>query len=865
MLTRKKAFVMLLLGTFAASQTAGSPGITAYAASSGSTAATAASTVTEVSTLNGLSALRLGTALQVKLSHLGIQSQTGGNILTYTLTYTNTAGSSVNLADYFSKIVTAGGSVIKGIPVSADSAVKKIPAKQSTSLTYYANIGTAASVKGLKINIYGWNFSAANYEQRIGTFTIPSNYSLSSLIGETRKVELGSITAGTKAESVQIYKYNGKVYAKFGLSLTNLGTKVLTDPGYTLYLKSSGGSVFTLTLDDSSSEFKLQPQEKRTLYYMTEIPSYMNVTGMTLQIAKLDEGLKLYLPVSSYALPAAGTADFNVAAGYTKKVTINSNIVDMQLLKANVHADNGNGSWSYQFRVKNTGSKAVTLPAYELAVKSAEGYSFPVTATAFNSLTLKPLEEKLIELSASVPLELAQNKLKLEMIAPSSGSISSESSSNGSSESSASSSKVTLPLAYFKIPYTLESNTYVTAETSVTNSYGTFGVTLNTLQRLPWGSEDLVQASLTIRNATSKTITLPAFTGILLVDQKDLTSSAQTYTDNSSSVLAPGASTQITVQGHIPYTLDFRQVKLILQETKGTEVSQFLSLSTSDSAVKSVAPLDAGEAFKITATGKKATVKERSTLLYTGTGSNLLYSEVEMNSDEVRQADLARLYGQFRTADGQYFEATANQSELPTSPEGKTLVTFWAKVPAALDTAGLQLYISQAIADGKLTAAGTAATGYVNTAALTLTPAEVTPFNNLASVPIFPYTLAVTSSTGELTKGASSIAMTFNYNLNQDTTYQTGAYQHKLILQVIDPYGQYHEKSLTLGTDLIIGTNNTYSTTLSSSLFKNLSSGTYALKFYDEFQGMRTELASQAYSLEVTTKATTSSPEGAAQ
>ncbi|MFD1908632.1 hypothetical protein ACFSQ7_38525 [Paenibacillus rhizoplanae] len=321
---------------------------------------------------------------------------------------------------------------------------------------------------------------------------------------------------------------------------------------------------------------------------MTEIPSYMNVTRMTLQIAKLDEGLKLYLPVSSYALPAAVTADFTVAAGYTKKVSIDSNLVDMQLLKVSVHADNGNGVWSYQLRVKNTGSTAVTLPAYELNVKSAEGYSFPVTATALSSLTLKPLEEKLIELSASVPLELAQNSLELRMIAP-----------------AASADKITLPVAYFRIPYTPESQIHLAAETSVTNTYGTFAVSLDSLLRLPWGSEDLVQASLTIRNATSKTITLPAFTGILLVDQKDLTSSAQTYTDNSSSVLAPGASTQITVQGHIPYTLDFRQVKLILQETKGTEVSQFLSLSTSDSAIKSVAPLDAGEAFKITATGKK--------------------------------------------------------------------------------------------------------------------------------------------------------------------------------------------------------------------------------------------------------------------
>ncbi|WP_238654248.1 hypothetical protein [Paenibacillus piscarius] len=849
MLTRKKAFALLLLSTFAAIQTAGSPGTAAYAASSGSTAAAAAKTVTEVSTLNGLSALKLGTTLQVKLSNVGIQSQTGGNILTYTLTYTNNAGSSVNLADYFSKIVTAGGSTLKGKPVSADSAVKKIPAKQSISLTYYANIGAAASVKGLKINLYGWNFSAANYEQRIGTFTIPANYSLSSLIGETRKVELGGITAGTTAESVQIYKYNGKVYAKVGLSLTNLGTKVLTDPGYAWYLKSSGGSVFTLALDDSSSEFKLQPQEKKTLYYMTEIPSYMNVSKLTLQIAKLDEGLKLYLPVSSYILPAAVTADFTVAAGYTKKVSVGSNHVDMQLLKASVHADNGNGVWSYQLRVKNTGSQAVTLPAYELNVQSAEGYSFPVTATAFDSLTLKPLEEKLIELSAKVPLELAQNSLELQMIAP-----------------AASADKITLPVAYFRIPYTPESQIHLASETGVTNTYGTFAVSLDSLLRLPWGSEDLVLAKLTIRNATSKSITLPPLTGVLLADQQDLSSSSQTYTDNSSSVLAPGASTQITVQGRIPYTLDVRQIKLILQETKGTEVSQFLSLSTSDSPVKSVAPLAAGEAFKITATGKQATVKERSTLLYTGTGSNLVYSEVEMNSDEVRQADLARLYAQFRTADGQFFEATVSQSELSTSPGGKTLVTFWAKVPATLDTAGLQLYVSQAIADGKLTAAGTAATGYVNTAALTLTPAEVTPMTNLASVPLFPYTLAVTSSTGELTKGANSIAVTFNYNLNQDTTYQTGAYQHKLILQIIDPYGQSHEKALTPGTDLTLGTNNSYSTTLSSVLFKNLSSGTYALKFYDEFQGVRTEIASQAYALEVTAKAAAAtSSEGAAQ
>lgn len=319
---------------------------------------------------------------------------------------------------------------------------------------------------------------------------------------------------------------------------------------------------------------------------MTEVPAYMNTSKMELQIAALDEGLKLYLPVASYALPAAVTADFTVAAGAIKKVSIDNNVVDMQLKSSAVYAENENGIWTYQLRVKNTGSTAVTLPAYELSVKSAEGYTFPVTTTAFSSLTLKPLEERLIELTASIPLELAQDTLQLQVIPPAAAD---------------NSGKIVLPAAYFKIPYKLESNTHVTTEASVTNNYGTFGVTLQSLQRLPWGDEDLVQARLSIRNSSSKTITLPKLTGILKADLNDLTSSTQVVVDNDVSILAPGESAQVTVLAHIPYTLDYSQTKIILQETSG----QFLSLSTSDGAVTSLAPLAAGSAIRITSTGKR--------------------------------------------------------------------------------------------------------------------------------------------------------------------------------------------------------------------------------------------------------------------
>ncbi|WP_150275176.1 hypothetical protein [Paenibacillus tepidiphilus] len=836
---RSKAFVLLLLSTIAVSQFPGFAAGTVAEAASSAAAATAAAQ-TGVSTLAGLSAMKLGSSFSVKLSDVGILAQEGGNILTYTLTYTNTAGTSVNLANYFSKVLTPGGSIIKGLAVSADAQTKKIAGKETKSITYYANIGQASSVKGLKVNMYGWNFSAADYEQRIGTFTVPANYSLSALQGESRKITLGSIPATTQASALQIYNYNGKAYAKVGLTVTNLGTKVLTDPGYSLYLKSSGGSVFTLALDESSSEYKIQPQEKKTLYFMTEIPAYMNTKSMTLQIAKLDESLKLYLPVVSYSLPAASNASFTVAAGYTKKVSIDSNIVELQLLKAAVSADNGSAAWSYQFRIKNTGSKAVAVPAYELSVQSSEGYSFPVTTTAFNNLTLKPLEEQVIALDTSIPLELKQDKLQLRVVPPA---------------GTDSTSKVVLPVAYFSIPYTLQTNSHVAAETSVTNNYGTFGVTLNSLQRLPWGSKDLLQAKLTIRNSTSKTVTLPALTGILKVDGTDLTSSSQLYSEDAGTTLAPGAATELSVLASIPYTLSFGQAKILLQTVSGTETKQFLLLTTADGATTAIAPLAAGEGFTITSAGKKAAVTERVTTVYKGTDTNVVYTELEMNSQETRQADLSRLYAQFRSVNGEVFEATANQSELSTSPGGKTLVSFWAKIPASVNTSGLQLYVSQSVAGGKLTSAGTEAAGYVSTAALTLSPSLVTPAAALTSVSMYPYTLAVGSSSGELTQGTSKLAISFNYKLDQDTAYQMGTYQHKLVLRVVDPFGQYFDKALSTGTDLTVGSYSTYTTTIDNSLYKSLNGGTYRLELYDEFQGQRALLGSQSYTINVTVKA----------
>jgi hypothetical protein len=302
---RKAKVAAIMLSTAVLSQSVAYGSYTAYAAST-SASSTKATTAT-VSTLDTLGSITLKSSFSVKLTDVGFLTQDGGNILTYTLSYYNGSGNSINLIDFFSKVTTSGGTVVQGRAIASSATIKSIPPKSSQAITYYVNVGKANSLKGVNISLFGWDFTKSDYQKKIGTFTLPTSYSQAIARGQSKKVTLNNLPVTTKAESLQIYKDNGKVYAKVGVSFTNQGNKVLSNTGLKGYLASAGGSVFELTLDDASSNIKIQPQEKKTLYYLTEIPSYMNTDNMILQFAGEDPLLKIAYPVVSYNLPAATT------------------------------------------------------------------------------------------------------------------------------------------------------------------------------------------------------------------------------------------------------------------------------------------------------------------------------------------------------------------------------------------------------------------------------------------------------------------------------------------------------------------------------------------------------------------------------
>ncbi|MEK3700089.1 hypothetical protein NYE33_24210 [Paenibacillus sp. FSL R10-2199] len=853
-------YAALLVSTLVAGQLAGSIAapVAAAAATSKNAAAPAAAPAFK------FNSVPLGAGVTAVLENVNIWSQTGGNIVSYTLKYTNSGNSSASLLKYFSRVVTPGGSVLPGNPVGTDALKKKVGAKESLSVTYYVNVGQTSSLQGLKISMLVWDAKAKGYLKQTGSYAVPANYSTAAAAGTSLNTTMNDIPVTASADSLQLYKYGGKVYAKVGLNLTNKGNKVLGDPGYSAYLVSASGTSFELALSSTQADYKIQPQEKRSIYYLAEIPVYLKTDNMKLQFTQKDETTKLELPKSAYKLPAATSPNLVVGSGVVKKIIVNSNTIETLIRNANVYSQDADAVWTFQMQIKNTGNKAVTLPSYELAVKSQKGTTFPVSAKGLSGVTLKPLETKIIPLTVRVPLEVEQSGLQLLMIeavgadnisGPDSSGTSEGAGTTGTPGTPAPASPVTattkmiFPVAYFVIPYALRADVMTGQEYMTTNSYGSFSYSIQSLQRYPWRDDDIVAARLRITNTQTVSLTIPELKGSIKLDNDSLPVTTELYMDNKeSSVLAPGKSVELYVLGKIAYTSEFRDMRVALNGTQNSESVPFLDLSVNNS-INSIPTIAQGKSYTISKKGKAASLKENKTTVYEGENYNLVYTELLLSSEEKRQSKMARLQAYYKTKDGQYFEASSSQSDNSASPGAKQLVVFWTKLPKAADIADISLYLGAGINGGKLIESKEEATGFVDVAALQLNPQGNVPASTLASTVLYPYTISVQSSEGKHLRSSDTLDITINYGLKRDNQYDAGALEHKLILQITDPFGISTEKTLTLGTDLTEGTNNQYSLSISRTLYKTMGGGAYSLTFYDEFQGERIKLGSQAYAV----------------
>ncbi|PYY29552.1 hypothetical protein [Paenibacillus illinoisensis] len=845
---QRKLFVSLLASTLLISSTAGiamaaSTTNKTSANSSNSTSKKKVTTTTNkvVHTLNNLSPVKVTSRSTVKLTDVNILSQDDGNVVTYTLTYKNNDSTPMVMLDYWSKVKTKGGTLFSPKLIAKDQEKKTVAPGSTVDLTYVMKVGREVKLSDLNFLIVKWDFSQANYERTLGKFNVPASYSITTPVGKTKTVRLSDSAVKVKVAGIKVFPGEDKnQYVKLGVNLNNISYKLLENPNIKWILRTPSGTNYPLTPDKDSTSVSIQAQANKALSLMASLPTSVKLQKSELLLVEEQGEEKTVLPVAALQLPEASKTNVEVAANQPNIISVEGQRLSTLLESAKVRVDDGAYDLNMQLMLKNEGKKAIKVPTYTFEVRTADGTVYPIETKALDALKLNPGDIKTIKLNTSLQGDGDTSKIKLYAMSPMNKSESTESATPSNSF------EFSYPVGVYAIPQTVSSGDGLTTESVIKNNKGTFGVSLGSLQRLPWLDSDIVAAKVTIRNAGTKTVQLPELEAMFTIDSAQVDGDKKLIYTQSGKLLGAGMTTEAYLLTKIPSELRMSRLEVsLIEKVSEEETNEWITLNTSG-LIQPISYVGTGKTYTSGTADKETEMGVRRTIRYPGTSSDIVYTEFEMTNKSLRQSGLGKLVGYFKTSDGQYYRATAKQSERLPGPGQQSIVTFWAKVPKTGTFSDMRLIVGEGIADSKFVTGEGEATAYVNALSFEVPPTSINVLGTLTNIDLYPYTFTANSVRAYLA-GSSSVQVEMNYSLSRNEEIEMGENEHKLILTLTDQAGKTFEKELAIGTDLKIGTNQTLSWSIEDSFFEKMRGGSYRLSVYDQFQGQRIRLAEQGY------------------
>ncbi|WP_405154159.1 hypothetical protein [Paenibacillus sp. FSL K6-0108] len=799
-----------------------------------------------VHTLANVPAVKVTARSTVKLTDVNLLSQDDGNTVTYTLTYQNNDSEPMMMLDYWSKVKTKGGTSFSPKLITKDQEKKTVSPGSTVDLTYVMKVGREVKLSDLNFLIVKWDFSKPNYESALGKFNVPASYSITTPVGNTKTVRLSDSAVKVKVSGIKVYPgEDKKQYVKVGVNLNNISYKLLDNPNIKWILRTPNGMNYPLTPDKDSTGISIQAQANKTLSLMASLPTALKLEKSELLLVEEQGEEKIALPVAALQLPEASQSNVDTAANQPNIISIDGQPVSTLLESTRVRTEDEEYDLTMQMVIKNQGKKEVKVPKYALEIRTADGTAYPIETKALDDLKLKPGATKTIKLITTIQGDGDTSKIKLYAMTP----ITKEEGKEGNTN--ASSFEFSYPVGIYAIPEFVTSGDGLTTETVIKNSKGTFGVSVGSLQRLPWTDSDIIAAKVTIRNASAKTVQLPELEAMFTIDSARIDGDTKLIRAQGGKLLGPGMTTEAYLLTKIPSELKMSRLEVTLLEKVGEEeTNDWITLSTSG-IIQPLSYVGAGKTFTQGTSEKETELGVRRTYVYPGSSSDIVYTEFEMTNKSLRQSGLAKLVGYYKTADGQYYKATAKQADRVPGPGQKSVVTFWAKVPKSVKTlSDMRLIVGEGVADNKFISGEGEATAYVNAMSFEVQPTSLSVQSSLNDIDLYPYKFSGSNIRAYLT-GGTAVQIEMIYSLTQEESVDSGEYGHKLILSLTDGSGKVFDKELTPGTDLKTGINQTLNWSIDDTVFDKIRGGSYRVALYDVFEGHRIRLAEQGYSYDV--------------
>ncbi|WP_339311058.1 hypothetical protein NZ043_06315 [Paenibacillus sp. FSL k6-2145] len=802
-----------------------------------------------VHTLAKVPAVKVTARSTVKLTDVNILSQDDGNTVTYTLTYKNNDSTPMMMLDYWSKVKTKGGTSFSPKLIAKDQEKKTVSPGSTVDLTYVMKVGREVKLSDLNFLIVKWDFSKPNYESTLGKFNVPASYSITTPVGKTKTVRLSDSAVKVKVSGIKVYPgENKKQYVKVGVNLNNISYKLLDNPNIKWILRTPGGTNYPLTPDKDSTSVNIQAQANKTLNLMASLPTALKLEKSELLLVEEQGEEKTALPVAALQLPEASQTNVNVAANQPNIISIDGQPVSTLLESARVRGEDEEFDLTMQWVIKNQGKKEVKVPKYALEIRTEDGTSYPIETKALDDLKLKPGATKTIKLITTIQGDGDTSKIKLYAMTPTTKDESKEGETSGGG---ASGFEFSYPVGIYAIPESVTSGDGLTTETVIKNSKGTFGVSVGSLQRLPWTDSDIIAAKVTIRNASAKTVQLPELEAMFTIDSARIDGDTKLISAQGGKLLGSGMVMEAYLLTKIPSELNMSRLELtLLEKVSEEEKNDWITLSTSG-LIQPLSYVGEGKTYTQGTSDKETELGIRRTYVYPGSSSDIVYTEFEMTNKSLRQSGLAKLVGYYKTADGQYYKATAKQANRVPGPGQKSIVTFWAKVPKSVKTlSDMRLIVGEGVADNKFVTGEGDATAYVNAMSFEVQPKSLSVLSSLNDIDLYPFKFSGSNIKAYLT-GGTAVQIEMIYSLTQEEAVDSGEYGHKLVLSLTDGSGKVFDKEITPGTDLKTGINQTLNWSIDDTVFDKIRGGSYRVALYDVFEGQRIRLAEQGYSYDV--------------
>ncbi|WP_436238998.1 hypothetical protein [Paenibacillus sp. LjRoot153] len=642
----------------------------------------------------------------------------------------------------------------------------------------------------------------------------------------------------------------------FIINVHNNGLKELGFNDYWVRLKNNLGQSFTVKLNPQDKDnVQIGPRSSQELDFYASLNDSTKLNELIFQFIKWDFNQSNFeRNIGELSIPEDYTA--RIPEGESQDIRMNGINVKTQITKFLQNKNDKYFMPTVYLKLENVEARSVVVPNYAFVIRTSDGLIYPLEVRGPKDISINPKDSKVIQLFGFIPIAVADKNWQLIIT------------------DLLQDTKLNLPVASFQMPEVKNEESDANGHNyTFTNQDGTYTAQFNGIYRLPLGDQDMLSADLILHNKDEQSLSIPHLTGYFLLNGGNKIE-AQMVNMAKSIGIGSGKNLGVQFVGEIPYTYEFSDLKLVIQqkesESKSTDILEFTNLK----AEQSIPSIGQTEAYTISEPGRRTKYAVNSTAVYNSSSSDLFTAQVRVENLEKRFTNLPKLIAYFRSKDGAIFPATLDEVNSKISPSGKAQLNAWTKLPKGYPTQDLELILGEAIqSDADTTSIDPTEVLYVKPTAYWLPEDRKDVKSQLNDVTLYPYTISLsrigTSISGN-NQGISELTLKFNYELTKDLAAETNLESHKLVLAFEDHSGKtsfersYEAKDFepkAMDDDqagqkrLLLGMHEGFRIDINEKdiIYQQQFLKKYTLNLYDEFHGHRKLLGSQKIDWFITT------------